>query len=182
MQKNVHIRHKHRHHSGYSTKSADLERDDFEKPMTKKEKIILGFLVGGILAFLALSVVIIISRAKKSEISTVIPVNSEKKEDKVVILTPYPTLPPIEDMTVVMNERRFVPAKFTIPKGGTVSFLNISKDPVTIGAADKNSRILDIGSIEPNSIKSIVFDTPGIYTYKNKNKDEMRGMIIISPK
>jgi plastocyanin len=79
----------------------------------------------------------------------------------------------------MVNSRRFNPSVATIPKEGFIEFLNIDADAITIEANDENSKILNIGTLEPSDIKEVRFNAPGTYTYRNKEKPQMTGIIII---
>lgn len=151
--------------------------NDIKKTMTKNEKIIMGALVGGIIIFLALSILVLFSNSRKDDDSGV-PTSTTGKSTKA-FLTPYPTLAPVQNMTVMMNSRRFSPQSFTIPKGGLVSFFNISPDPITVESNDANSKILDLGTIESATNAEVIFDTPGTYTYRNKANPIQVGIITI---
>lgn len=172
-------RHTHAHHNSHkhaSTSEEGFISDDFKKSMTKNEKIIMVVLVGGILIFLALSIIILFARSKDSSTTQL---QTKTTLEKKLPQTPYPTLPPIENMTVMMNARRFSPSAFAIPKGGFVSFFNIMTDPITIEAGDANSSMLNIGEIKPMEEKSVTFDTPGTYTFRNKDNPSQKGIITV---
>ena len=144
--------------------------------MNKNEKIIMGVLVGGIILFLALSILVLYSKSRDdAKNANIVPTSGSEK----VLLTPYPTIPPVINMTVMMNSRRFNPSSTTIPKGGYIDFFNIGPDPITIEANDPKSAILNLGTIESSDDKSVTFNTPGIYTYRNKAKPKVTGIIII---
>lgn len=174
MPRHTHVHHHNKKHN--STSEEGFISDDFKKSMTKNEKIIMAALIGGILIFLVLSIIVLFARSKNTETTQFQPnATVEKKLPK----TPYPTIAPVENMTVVMNARRFTPSAFSIPKGGFVSFFNITTDPITIESADANSSMLNVGEIESMKEKSVTFDTPGTYTFRNKDNPNQKGIITI---
>lgn len=145
--------------------------------MNKNEKIIMGLMVVGIILFLALSIFLLFGKGKEGTIGNI--PGSTLVPTRVVALTPYPTIPPIENMVVMLNTRLFNPDSATIPKGGFIQFLNIDSVPITLVANDENSSMLDLGVIQPGEMKQVTFKIPGTYGYKNKEKPSERGTIII---
>ena len=167
--------HEHKKHHKEESSQAGFITDEHRTTMNKNEKIIMGVLVVGIIAFLVLSIMVLFGRQNKNETNTGAPTGGTTK----VNLTPYPTIPPIKDMTVMINSRRFNPSSVTIPRGGYVDFLNVDSGSIAIEGNDENSSILDIGVIESSEDKLVTFSTPGTYTYRNKNKPTMTGIIIV---
>lgn len=147
---------------------------NLRKLMSRNEKIIMGFLIGGILIFLVLSVILLFS--KNENISSVVPPSTIKDGDRVNT-TPYPTIPPIEDMTVMINERRLNPPTVTIKSGNMVSFFNIGVNSITVEGADANSSFLNF-SVPPSDTYDYVFKTPGNYTYKVRGTNLVGSIII----
>jgi len=143
--------------------------------MNKNEKVIMIILVAGIIVFLAISIILLFSKGKNN-ISTIpsLTLGPTKK-----VATPYPTIPPIKDTTVMLNERMFNPPTAKIKRGNSVDFLNISQNPITIEANDNNSSLLNIGTLLPGGDKFIKFDVAGTYTYRNKDNPTETGIIII---
>jgi len=150
--------------------------DEIKRTMNKNEKVIMGILVAGIIVFLILSIIVLFGKGNSSKTGTSdlpsIPTN-------MATHTPYPTIPPIVNTTVMVTSRRFNPNVATIPKEGFIEFLNIDAEAITIEANDENSKILNIGVLEPSDMKEVRFNAPGTYTYRNKEKPEMSGIIII---
>lgn len=169
--------HAHHNNRNISTSQEGFISGELKNVMSKNEKIIMGVLVGGILIFLVLSIILLFSRKDKPEEIELPPAISGGSEK--VVLTPYPTLPPIENMTVVMNNRRFNPDAFSIPRGGFVDFLNMGTEAISIEAADANSGMLNIGEIGPTETKSVTFETPGTYRFRNKDNPTQIGVITI---
>lgn len=168
----------HRQHKPIGSEEGFIS-NDIKRTMTKNEKIIMGVLVGGIIIFLALSILVLFTKSKLNTTTTttpVVPVNSRGEE---VVISPYPTVMPIENMTVMVNERRFNPKNASIPKGGYVIFLNLGAKPITIEGNDQNSTMLNIGEIEPSGDKQVTFNESGTYTYRNKANPTQVGIIIV---
>ncbi len=169
---------KHESHTHTNRKESGFIANDLTRTMNKNEKIIMGILVGGIVIFLALSIIILFGKSK--EITTENLPTTTLSPSKKVNLTPYPTIPPVHDTTVMVNTRRFNPSSTSIPKGGVIQFINIDQEPLTIEANDTNSTVLNIGTIQPGELKQVTFNTSGTYTYKLKEKPAMTGIIIIN--
>lgn len=165
------------HHKKTSSNEEGFIASDFRNIMNKNEKLIMGILISGIIVFLAISIMLLFSKGK-NDISSLLP-TSTLGPTKKVNLTPYPTIPPVKNMTVMVNERMFNPPKTSIPRGGFIDFLNIDQTAITIEANDTNSPMLNIGTIEPGDDKQVTFTTPGTYTYRNKAKPTETGIIII---
>jgi plastocyanin len=147
--------------------------------MNKNEKIIMGILVGGIVIFLALSIILFLGKGKENVVENIPTSTTTEESSKKANISPYPTVPPIQNSTVMMNSRRFNPASVTIPRGGYIQFINIDSDPMTIESNDSNSSVLNLGAIAPGEYKQVTFNTPGTFTYKNKEKPGMTGIVII---
>jgi plastocyanin len=145
--------------------------------MNKNEKLIMGILVSGIIVFLAISIILLFGNANNN-VSSLLP-TSTLGPTKKVNLTPYPTIPPVKDTTVMVNERMFNPPKTSINRGNSIDFLNISDKPMTIEANDSNSSLLNIGTIASGDDKFIQFTVAGTYTYRNKDNPKETGIIII---
>ncbi len=160
------------------SKEAGYISNELTRAMNKNEKIIMGILVGGIVIFLVLSIILLFGKGKENVVDNNIPSTSNEPTKKVN-LTPYPTIPPIENSTVMLNSRRFNPSPVTIPKGGYIQFLNIDADPITIEANDANSAVLNLGAIAPGEYKQVTFNTSGTFTYKSKEKPSMTGIVVI---
>lgn len=174
MSKKTHVHHKHHKQSsqeGYIS-------SELKQAMSRNEKIIMGALIGGILIFLVIAILLLFRQKDEGADITVPPAISGGTEEKVV-LTPYPTIPPIENMTVVVNNRRFNPSSFSIPRGGTVDFLNMGTEPITIEGADGQSSMLNLGTIQPTEINGVTFDTPGTYRFRTSQNPQQIGVITI---
>lgn len=165
------------HHKKESSNERGFIASGLRSIMNKNEKIIMGVLVSGILVFLAISIILLFGKGDK-DTSSLIP-TSTLGPTKKVNLTPYPTIPPIIDMTVMLNERMFNPSKTTIKRGNYIYFLNIGQNPITIEANDANSSMLNLGTIAPGDDKMVQFKDPGTYTYRNKAKPSETGVIVI---
>lgn len=137
----------------------------------------MGILVGGIVLFLALSILVLFRNTGKDKSQDF--KNRQTGTTGEEKITHYPTVPPVKDMTVMINSRRFNPASASIPRGGFVDFLNIDSVSITIEGNDANSTVLNIGEIEPSNDKQVTFNTPGTYTYRNKAKPTQVGVIIV---
>lgn len=130
--------------------------------MSKNEKVIMGVLMGGIFIFLVLSVFLLFTRGER-DLSSQIPTSAGPQQR--VNTTPYPTIPPIEDMTVMINERRLNPQSVTIKSGNAISFFNIGASAIIIEGADENSDFLNF-SVPESEAFDYVFRNPGNYTYR----------------
>lgn len=148
---------------------------DIKKIMTKNERVIMGVLVGGIVVFLILSIVLLFGRGKQSVPTPGIQSNNLQQR---VNTTPYPTIPPIEDMTVMINERRLNPSSVSIKAGNSVSFFNIGNNVIVIEPANSNSGFLNF-SVESTDIREVKFTNPGKYSYKVKGNPQLVGTITI---
>ena len=169
-------RHEHNTHPHSGNSQEGFISNELKKTMNKNEKVIMGILVAGIVVFLVLSIIVLFGKGKQNNgtggtIPTV-PTN-------MATHTPYPTIPPVINTTIMINARRFNPSVATIPKEGFIQFLNIDGQPITIEANDANSTVLNIGTIDPSGLKEVRFNASGTYTYRNKSKPEMTGIIII---
>ncbi len=176
-----HNAHNHKDHSqegfiGERSAKKELISSDIKKSMNKNEKVIMGILVAGIIVFLILSIIVLFGKGKNN---TTTVNNIPTVPTNMATHTPYPTIPPIVNTTIMVNSRRFNPSVATIPKEGFIEFLNIDADAITIEANDENSKILNIGTLEPSDMKEVRFNAPGTYTYRNKEKPQMTGIIII---
>ncbi len=165
--KNAHKKHAHADEQGYI--STDLKRI-----MSRNEKIIMGVLVGGIVIFLILSVILLFGKGSQVT-SPSTPVTTLPTQR--VNTTPYPTIPPIKDMTVMINARRLNPQSVTIKAGNNISFFNIGTDSVVIEGADSKSSFLNF-TVAVADAKDVKFTNPGTYTYKVKGTN-LVGTIII---
>lgn len=163
---------------GENFSKKDFISNELTRTMNKNEKIIMGILVGGIVVFLALSIILLFSKSKENVVGNVPTVTTDESEKKVN-LTPYPTIPPIENTVIMMNTRRFNPADASIPKGGYIQFMNIDADPMTIEAGDDNSSVLNLGTIQPGEYKQVTFNSQGTFTFRNKNKTSEIGTVVI---
>lgn len=138
--------------------------------MNKNEKIIMGVLVGGIVMFLILSIIVLFGKGGKLTTQ-----NTEKEipeNEKVKVLTtPYPTIPPITDFFMQVNEKRFYPDTVMIKKGHNVTILNIGKEPMVVSSTTKDSSH-EFGTIDSSEEKVVQFDRPGIYRYTRNVKPE----------
>ncbi len=139
----------------------------------------MGILVGGIIIFLALSIILLFGRGKESGVENTPNTTTGGEPAKKANVSPYPTIPPIQNSTVMMNSRRFNPSTVTIPRGGYIQFINIDQDPITIEANDAKSSVLNLGAIAPGEYKQVTFNNSGTFTYRNKEKSGLTGIIII---
>jgi plastocyanin len=170
-------RHEHKAHNHKDHSQEGFISSDNRKSMNKNEKVIMGILVAGIIVFLILSIIVLFGKGKNNTTTSVN--NIPTVPTNMTTHTPYPTIPPIVNTTIMVNSRRFNPSVATIPKEGFIEFLNIDADAITIEANDENSKILNIGTLEPSDMKEVRFNAPGTYTYRNKEKPQMTGIIII---
>ena len=139
----------------------------------------MGILVGGIIIFLALSIILLFGRGKESGVENAPNTTTGGEPAKKANVSPYPTIPPIQNSTVMMNSRRFNPSTVTIPRGGYIQFINIDQDPITIEANDANSSVLNLGAIAPGEYKQVTFNNSGTFTYRSKEKSGLTGIVII---
>ena len=138
--------------------------------MNKNEKIIMGVLVGGIVMFLVLSIVVLFGKGGKLTTQTAEKEIPESEKVKV-LTTPYPTVPPITDFFMQVNEKRFYPDTVMIKKGHNVTILNIGKDSMVISSST-NDTSHEFGTIEASGEKVVQFDRAGIYRYTRNVKPE----------
>ncbi len=120
--------------------------------------------------FLILSIVVLFGKGGKittqpNELE--VPANERVK----VLTTPYPTIPPITDFYMQVNEKRFYPDTVRIKKGHNVTIINIGKTVTTISPTIADSAH-DFGKIEPSEEKVIQFDTAGVYRYTRSEKPD----------
>lgn len=164
------------HHKESSLEEGYIS-SDIKNQMNKNERLVVGILIVGIVLFLGLSIALFLRQTggNISRLAPTLTVSPTKNPN----LTPYPTVPPIKNMTVLINEIRFNPSSTSIPKGGFVDFMNIGQNDITIEANDTASTILNIGSIAPNEDKQVVFNTSGTYTYINKDNPKEIGTITV---
>src|SRR4029079_6910371 len=135
--------HEHKAQHSHDHSEEGFISNELRRTMNKNEKIIMGILVGGIVIFLALSILVLFGKGKENLVGNL--PTSTLGPTKKVNLTPYPTIPVVKDSTVMINSRRFNPATVTIPAGGFIDFLNIDQAAITIEANDGNSSMLNIG-------------------------------------
>lgn len=146
------------------------------KKLIHNEKIIIVMFTVGIVVFLVLSVVIFLSKGKEEGLKNL---NLGSTPSPSPTAKPYPTLAPVKDMTVMINNTLFNPSPVTIARGNTVSFLNISQHPIIIEANDAQSSKLNLGTIESGDQVDIKFTEPGSYTYKNREIPSETGVVVI---
>ena len=157
------------HHSNHEDEKGFIS-GAIKRTMNKNEKIIMGVLVGGIVVFLILSIVILFGRGGKSADISSTPDASTTPTVKV-LTTPYPTVPPIEDYYMQVNETRFYPDSVVIQKGHSVTILNIGKASTTLTPTTQgNSK--DFGTIDVSEEKVVVFDETGVYRYTRTGKPD----------
>lgn len=168
--------HERRKHHKEESSQAGFVASELRKTMNKNEKIIMAVLIIGIIAFLALSIFVLFTKQTRNTLNNG---TNPAGGTTNVNLTPYPTIPPIENMTVMVNSRRFNPASASIPRGGFVDFLNVGSESIVIEANDSNSSILNLGTIEASNDKQVTFNDPGTYTYRSKARPTMTGIITV---
>lgn len=140
------------------------------RTMNRNEKIIMGLLVGGIVTFLILSIVLLFGRGGKSNEEVSQPGVTTTPTVKV-LTTPYPTIPPITDFYMQVNEDRFYPDTVNITKGHVVTILNIGTSSTTITPTTQGNT-KDFGVIEQGKEKTVMFDKPGVYRYTRTGKPD----------
>lgn len=150
------------HHKGNAEQKGFIS-NTFQRTMNKNEKIIMGLLVGGIVTFLILSIIVLFGRGGKEVEETTTPANSSTPTVKI-LTTPYPTIPPVTDFYMQVNEKRFYPDAVSIKKGHTVTILNIGSKATKITPTTQGNT-KDFGTIEPSEEKVVTFDQPGVYRY-----------------
>lgn len=166
----------HRKHSSRSSEEGFVS-NDLKSTMNKNEKIIMGILIGGIILFLILSMFVLL-RKNRTNITTQKPPSTVVPTQRVN-LTPYPTIPPVKNDTVLLHSRLFNPQSVSIPRGGMIDFINIDTEPITIEAKDTASKIVDLGILQPNEDKIVTFKNAGTYTFRNHNITSEIGIIIV---
>ena len=145
--------------------------------MKGNEKLPAILLVGGIIILVVFSVIFFLrsgGNMGNKNVTDLIPSAPIPTEQP-----PYPTIPPIQNLTVQLHPRLFSPDNAQIPVGGYVVFLNTDSEPITIEAADQESQILNIGTVEAGDSKQVLFNKPGIYKYRNKENQKETGIIVI---
>jgi hypothetical protein len=168
----------HSHHKTHKTHEEGFISQDGQKSMNKNEKITMGVLILCIVFFLGLSIIILFQKGNNKNSASNTP-GSLISPTRVINTTPYPTIPPVKNMTVMLNLRIFNPSSFSLPAGGSVDFLNIDNEPITIVGSDANSQMLNLGPISSGNDKMVKFDKPGVYNYYNANNKKESGTIII---
>lgn len=162
--------HAHRSHHRHSDGQEGFIANAVRRTMNKNEKIIMGVLVGGIVVFLILSVVILFGKGSKKISDNNVPTTSTTPAVKV-LTTPYPTIPPVTDFYMQVNETRFYPETVSIDRNHTVTVLNIGKKTTTISPTTQGNAY-DFGEVEVGEEKSISFDKPGVYRYTRTGKPD----------
>lgn len=138
--------------------------------MNRNEKIIMGLLVGGIVTFLILSIILLFGRGGKS-LEDVSQPDATTTPTVKVLTTPYPTIAPVTDFYMQVNEDRFYPDAVGITKGHAVTILNIGKGSTTITPTTQGNT-KDFGVIEQGEEKTVKFDEPGVYRYTRTGKPD----------
>ena len=170
--------HERKHHHAKEKTQEGFISNNFRNTMNKNEKIIMGVLVGGIAMFLILSIVVLFGKGGK--LTTQSTEQEVPASEKVKVLTtPYPTIPPISDFFMQVNEKRFYPDNLTIKKGHNVTILNIGKNTTTITptAADSDH---NFGEIKVSEEKVIQFDKAGVYRYTRDTKPDQILVITVT--
>jgi plastocyanin len=168
----------HSHHKIRKSQEEGFISQDGQKSMNKNEKIIMGVLILCIIFFLGLSIIILFQKGNEKNTVSNIP-NTSVSPTRAINTTPYPTIPPVKNMTVMLNTRMFNPSTFSIPAGGMVDFLNIDTEPITLVGSDSNSQMLNLGPISSGDDKMVKFEKPGVYHYYNADNKNESGTIII---
>lgn len=156
---------------GERSTTGRLISNTLNKSMNKNEKIIMGILVGGILIFLGLSLVVLFGKGK-NEVSKTNPAGIAPTPTIMILTTPYPTLPPITDFYMQVNEKMFYPLEVAITKGHAVTILNIGKAATTITPTIKSDGAGDFGTIASGEEKAVTFAKEGVYRYTRTGKPD----------
>ncbi len=156
--------HEKKHHHSKDESQEGFISNNLRKSMNKNEKIIMGVLIGGIVTFLVLSIIVLFG--KGGRVSEQSPTTTSSTTPTVkVITTPYPTVPPITDFFMQVNEKRFYPDAVGIRKGHKVTILNIAQAGITVNPTVKGENAYDFGRIESGEEKVVNFDKAGVYRY-----------------
>lgn len=134
----------------------------------------MGVFIGGIILFLSFSIILFFSKGDNKANTKITGGPTPTLQHAS---SPYPTIPPIKDMTVLINERRLNPPTVTIQSGNSIEFLNIGASSAVIEGEGQNSSFLNF-TIEVNDMRPVVFSTAGTYIYKVRGTD-LRGTITI---
>jgi hypothetical protein len=165
--------HRRRHSN---TSQEGFVSNELKHTMNKNEKIIMGILLGGIIILLVLSIFVLFK--KDTRIVPVTP-TAVVTPTVAVAITPYPTIPPIADYTMQVNERRFYPDTVNIKAGHSVIIINIGQTDTDIEPTDKKNVSLAFGLIKPGEQKSIKFNRAGVYIYTRSEKPDQRLTITV---
>lgn len=144
--------------------------NSIQKSMNKNEKIIMGIFVGGIVTFIILSIIVLFGKGK-NDVGTKNPSGFAPTPTIKILTTPYPTMPPVTDFYMQVNETMFYPQEVAITKGHTVTILNIGKASTTITPTTKINGY-DFGAIANSEEKVVMFDKPGVYRYTRTGKPD----------
>lgn len=152
---------------------------DFKKIMGRNDKLLIGLVSGVILILLIVTGILLFGRGKQIDQDNAnLPASSQPIPTKKV-LTPYPSIPPTTDFTVVINERRIYPADITITHGYSVILLNIGQKDLDIVGATPKDAMLNVGVIKNGEEKQIKFETAGVYKFKNQAQKDQIGTITV---
>ncbi len=145
--------------------------------MNKNDKIIVLIIGVGIVVLLILSAFLIINRDKHSQDSAD---SLATPTPDARVLSPYPTIPEqIQDGTVVVNRLTITPQSLTIRKNGTVGFLNEDEIAIILQGVDEKSELLNIGTIQPFQIPTVIFPEVGVFQYINpQNPAEVAEIVV----
>ena len=135
--------------------------------MNRNEKIIIAGFIGGTILLLVLSIFML----SKKGVTNISVDNTTKQPPiikKGIVTTPYPTIPPITDFTMQVNEHRFYPDKVNITRGHTVTIINIGQDTTDVELIDDNSK-LNFGIISQGDQKGIKYDNERIIRKSGKS-------------
>lgn len=168
----THIHHHHKKEGSLSEKG--FFNAEIKTLMSKNEKLVAGVLIGAIVIVLAVTVALLLGKGKEKGERSLVPAGPTPR----VNTTPYPTIPPIKDMMVLVNERRFNPQTTTIKAGNSAIFYSIGTSTIVIEGVSENASIIN-ANLSPDEEKEVVFAKQGIYKYRNKSNPEVVGTIIV---
>lgn len=147
--------------------------------MNKNEKIIMGLLIGGIVTFLVLSIILLFGKGANQITNQTNKTGVSTTPTVKVLTTPYPTIPPITDFLMQVNEKHFYPETVNISKGHKVTILNIGKAATTLTPTTKGND-KNFGTIEQGDQKEVVFDKEGVYRYTRTGKPDETLTIVVN--
>ncbi len=172
-----------KHHAKHKKNHSNPEEEagflsfNFKRFMDRRDKYIIIAIALGVVALIVASLYIITNRGKEEEKTPELEIVTE--EEKLVVTTPYPTVPKeITSTTIMVNERAILPNSITVKKGAEIGFFNETSTPITLQSYNNANTILNI-EVPPFDVPTIVLNEVGTYKYINPLHPEAVAEIIV---